>query len=551
MPSSTLFNPHKPLLWIVLVAAAAAFFVSGALAARATLDDSSTPADSSVRNITTVPPYAGPGYGNGNIPASFPGRGAFGEQAADGDKTGAAAMDAFYGRGGYWGGCRTPLPGGTLGANGIDLGAAGFQLTQPGAGYSLLSLSVGTWAECDENGQPKGSGEVAVDSAWRHNDTGLEVYISQRANATAVAPVLRQDWAAFSTGGYQFNVSVNRWSVYPARSDILPYPDGDPRATEVLNELVGRLAPNIGLQCFWTEAQGDWGSLASLGIGDPRPAVPSGYSQNELWVTTFNPPAAGCDRSITPTDGASFSASWSNSDGSYIGVSAWAIPADYPYDYPGQVSVWGANWSNGRFQFSVYVGDAYRTEGDLETIRAIARALDSSYNEQCFIQERILSDGDLASLGFRTPAVPDGYSITRSYLSGTDIGAGCQKPAGFEPYFNLSWSLTNGGDTIDVSVSRYSGSQGTGEGWISDYGLNWSGSNGDYFAVNGWSNGISPVVSQDILIAVAKSLDPNLDVNKLNKESGGGVKPMPLTEPGVRGASAGSTTDLPAPDSGR
>lgn len=550
MPSSSVLNPHKPLLWILVVALAAAIFASGALAARATLGDNDSPTSPGspiVRNPNVNPNLMGPGYGgNGNMPASFPGRQGFGEAASNGDnKGGAAAMDAYYGRGGYWGGCRSPLPGGLLTANGIDLGGAGFQIVQPGAGFSLISFSVSTYAECDENGQPVPSNDLVLDTTWRHDDTGLEAYISQRSGSDAVAPVLRMDWASFSSNGYVFNISVNRWNVFPVDArdgDIMPYPDGDPRATEVLNTLIGRLAPSIGLQCFWTEAQGDWASLRAMGIGDPRSAIPSGYTQSDLWVTTFNAPAAGCDTSVTPTDGGSFNASWSSSDGSsYIGVSAWAIPRDYPYDYPGQISSWGANWSNGSYQFSVYVSNNGR-EGDLETVRAIARALDSSYSEQCFIRENILTDADLPGLGFKTPVVPDGYTISRTYHSGTSIASGCDKPQGFEPYYNLSWTLTNGGDTIDVSVSRYSGSAGNGEGWISDYGLNWSGTNGDYFAVNGWSNGISAVVSQDILIAVAQSIDPSLDVSKLKKESGGGVKPMPMTEPGVN-----ATDSAPAP----
>lgn len=556
MPSSSWLNPHKPLLWVLVVALAAAFFASGALVARATLDDDNDSpgftSDPALRYPNTNSPF-GPGATGapGNIPAAFPGMQGMAESADGDDKAGAPAMDS-YGRGGYWGGCRAPLPAGLLTANGIDLSGVDFEMNLPGEGYSLVSYSLSTYAECDEDGQPAATGELVLDTTWRHDETSLEVYISQRVDGDAVAPVLRQDWATFSVDGYVFSVNVNRWAVYPidARDGGLPYPDGDPRATEVLNDLIDRLAPSIGLQCFWTEAKGDWSDIIAMGIGDPRGAIPSGYEQSDLWVTTFNEPAAGCDTTVQPTEGTSFNAGWSNGDGNYIGVSAWGMDPNYPYDYPGQISSWGANWSNNTYQFSVYVSSYEGRGGDVELVRAIARAIDPSYNEQCFIRENILSDSDLAGLGFNVPAIPDGFEITRSYHAGTDIAAGCDRPEGFAPYYNLSWTLTNGADTIDVSVSRYEGSESTGEGWISDYGINWSGTNGDYFSVNAWSSGISPVVDRDILIAIAESLDPNFDVDRLRDEPGG-VKPLPVAEGEARSADAGGGSTGSAPDAGR
>ena len=554
MPSSSWLNPHKPLLWVLVVALAAAFFASGALVARATLDDDDDSPASNLRIPSNYPFGPNGASGAGNIPASFPGPQGMPESADGDDKGGVAATDAAYGRGGYWGGCRAPLPGGLLTANGIDLSGIDFEMNLPGDGYSLIAYSLSTYAECNENGQPAATGELVLDTTWRHDETGLEAYISQRVDSEAIAPVLRQDWANFSLDGYVFSVSVNRWAVYPVDSadgDLLPYPDGDPRATEVLNELIERLAPSIGLQCFWTEAQGDWSDVLAMGIGDPRGAIPSGYEQSDLWVTTFNEPASGCDTSVQPTEGTSFSAGWSNDDGSYIGVSAWGVDPDYPYDYPGQISSWGANWSNDDYQFSVYVSNYDGRAGDIELVRAIAQALDPAYSEQCFIRETVLTDADLAGLGFNVPLVPDGFEIAKTYHAGTDIADGCEKPEGFAPYYNLSWSLTNGADTIDVSVSRYEGSESTGEGWISDYGINWSGTNGDYFSVNAWSSGISPIVDRDILIAIAESLDPNFDVDKLREEPGGGVKPLPVAEGEARSAEAGGGSTGSAPDAGR
>jgi hypothetical protein len=534
MSASSVLNPRKPLLWLGLAAGAAIFFASGALAARAVIDTGDKDGTTSVASTgnpgagstgasssgVSVPRF-GPGAQQPAVPASVPS-----PEKMSG--RGAATDGAFY-----YPGCRAPLPASVLSNGVIDPSKAGFTPNLPSSGFSALQIGLSVYAECDENGAPRPGGELTLDSSWKHDETGIEAYISQRKSEKRVASVLRDDMATFWAGGYVFSVNVNRYHILPYAADepvrsSVPAPDGDPRASEVLRTLVGQLSgSDDNMKCFWKLEKGDWSNLSSLGIGDPRPQIPAGYTLTDSYITTFTPPAAGCDTSIVPTDGVSMNANWTRGGTSgeygYIGVSAWAVPDGYVDTWPGSFTQYGANWSNGKFQFGVY---AKVEDGlTLDTIRAIAKALDPSFNETCLIQERELSAADLARLGFNTPKGPDGYSIVRSSLLANEIGDGCTKPEGWSPQYNLNWTLERGADTIDVSVSRYGEGGDPAAGYISPNSIWWTDGQGTYYSINAYSRGISPEVSKDDLVAVAKSLDPSFDESKLSQ--GGMEKPLP------------------------
>jgi hypothetical protein len=271
-----------------------------------------------------------------------------------------------------------------------------------------------------------------------------------------------------------------------------------------------------------------WDSLAGVGVGDPRPAIPAGFTERELSVTAFTAPPAGCDASIKPTEGFSLNAGWQKGDNAYIGVSVYNNGAQQPY--PGNISEYSANWSNNGFQFGVYA----KSEQPLgiEVVRAIAKALDPQFNEACFIHERKLTEGDLPGLGFSPAKAPNGWSLRNSNLIASEIGAGCEKPAGFEPSYSMNWSFEKGADTIDASAHRYgSGQGGDGSGYQSANFLNWTSASGISYSVSGYSRGVSPAVSKDDMVSVAKSMDPAFDLSKLIE---GGDKPIPLQERSAR-----------------
>ena len=542
--SSNVLNPRKPLLWLIAAAAAAAFFASGALVASAIDgDDGGKP---SVQNQLVVPGIGRDG-GNAAEPAGLTTPSYGNEDVAKGAPGQRGGADASFA------GCRAPLPAGVVTATGLDFGKAGFAPALPTTGFSALSVALSALGECDRTGAAT-SGPLSLDSAWKHDESGLEAYVSQRASAERVASVIRQDSATFWANGYVFHVGVNGYHILPADGGpdqpvtvpavdlpatsgsssgsgsaepgraIAPAPQPDPRAAEVLRQLIGQLAPDLDQKCFWTTGSGDWSALASLGIGDPRPAIPAGFTLVDMNSTTFNPPAAGCDTSLQPTDGFNLNANWqkdpNGNDFAYLGLSIYS--SGEAGNYPGQISEYGANWSNGKFAFSVYA-KSNKPVG-LDTIRAIAKAMDPSFNEACFVRDRELSLGELAGLGLREAKAPDGYKQIEANLRATEIASGCAVPEGFAPSYNLNWVFEKGADVIGAGINRYGGGSGDGSGYQGPNNFSWTDAKGTNYHVNAYSKGINPEVSKDDLIAVAKSMDPNFDLSKLNN---GGDKPLP------------------------
>lgn len=534
MSSTNLLNPRKPLVWLLGASVAASLFASGALVARATIDGDDGP--ESQPQVTT------PGIARGESPQVSPNA-----PAATGAND--SAKGGFPGRGGFdtsYAGCRAPLPAGVVTATGIDPAKAGFDPAFPPSGFSATSVRLSLQGECNKGGNAV-SGSLVLDSSWLHDATQLEAYISQRAANAKVASVLREDSATFWADGYVFNVGVNGYRILPTASDGVVPPDepsaspgvtttgpaspvqpiADPRAKEVLQLLIAQLSPTTDLKCFWTAGPGDWSSLAALGIGDPRPAIPSGFSQQELNVTAFTDPAAGCDTSLKPTEGFSFNAGWQKQDNgfAYLGVSVYNGGGSV--DYPGQISEYGANWSRGGLQFGVYA----KSEKPLgiEVVRAIARALDPQFNEACFVRERQLSDSDLPGLGFSPAKAPKDYRLVRSSMTASEIAAGCPKPEGFQPNYSLHWSFEKSADVIEAGANRYgSETRGDGSGYQSLNNLNWTSADGTSYYVNGYSKGINPAVSKDDLVAVARSIDPAFDLSKLKEGPGDDDRPVPL-----------------------
>lgn len=531
--SSTRLNRRKPLAWLLGLALAGAFFGSGAFTALALGGDGNNSED---RPAKAAEPTGGSDEGRGmaSVPAMY----------GPGERGGA---DAIYPA------CRTPLPAGVITASGVDLAKAGFVPGFPTSGFSGLSISVSSNGECDSTGSA-GNGQLGLESAWKHDASGLDAYISQYTRPERTANVMREDSATFWSGGYQFTVVVNAYHISPAESGPAaqgapasatgsgsgsgvttggaapgrePAPMAtDPRSQEVLAELIRQVAPDIDQKCFWTMADGGWDSLGVIGAGDPRPAVPDGFRLESIHATTFNPPGAGCDTSLRPTEGFSFSANFQknadSADFAYLGVSVYGAPES---DFPGQLSEWGANWTNGKLQFAVY---AKAEEGvGVDVIRAIARLLDPSFDEKCFIHERRLEADELAGLGLHEAKAPAGWKVTRAELVATEIAAGCTKPEGWEPSYSLSWSFASGGDTIDAGANRYGGGRGDGTGYQSQNSLSWTGADGTNYHVSGSSRGVSPAVSKDALVAVAKSMDPGFDLSKLSESPEGKPVAMP------------------------
>lgn len=527
--SRSLIDLRKPLPWLLATAAGAALFASGVLVANALQDDASAPETTKV----IAPGIGADGMTSSGAEASLP--------AGPMTNGGRGGADMTYPA------CTGPLPAGVIASGVIDPSKAGFIPALPGDGFTPSNISLSTQGDCGPDGVSKHS-TLVLASTWQHDATGLGAFVSQRATDTAVANVLRPDSAVFWANGYEFTVSVNGYVALPyasrsfgsdsgaaapekggvtsqGASPAMPAPGGeiDPRVADVLRQLVSQLAPSLDQKCFWTLAKGDWDAVTAAGVGDPRPAIPSGFSESDLSVMSLVPPAAGCDASIKPTDGFGFNAGWQKSgsnDFSYIGVSVFSNGESQPF--PGQLNEYGANWSNGTFNFGVYA-KSEKPVG-IDTIKAIARALDPSFNEACFIQDRELKESELAGLGFRAAAAPEGYKLAKSSLRVQGVADGCPKPAGFEPTYALAWTFEGGADTIEASVNRYGGEESMEtSGFRAPNSLSWT-RNNTHYAVSAYSRGISPTVPIEHLVAVAKSMDPEFDLSELSE--GGPGKPV-------------------------
>ncbi len=522
MPSNPPVRLSGPLGWMLAAALAALCFAAGLLTARAFWTESDAPASSQSPGgpAASSPPSVGgatrPGLGRPGMPTPA----GFGGGTAPGSED--TAKPGY----GYPYQCQAPLPVDTLGPASIDLQAAGIQPRTPRTGFDLLSVGLSTTVDCDESGRPLGPVRPVLTSSWRQSATGLDLFLTQYPTDEPVPPFLRQDSADFAALGYRFSIYVNGYSARPLDAGM-PYPGGpDPRAAEVLREAIRQVVPGFDQKCFWVAAEGSWADLAAVGVGDPRPAIPPGMTPGEIHITAFREPAPGCDTSVRPVEGFGFYASWFSPRGETLGISVTGLPPGTPSEVPGYVDQFGANWSSGSLMFSVWYSSPDGS-GKPDLVRAVARALDPGYDPRCFIQQRTLTEAELARLGLRAPAPPAGYTVARASLLVSDIPAGCPRPAGFTASYTLFWTLERGADVIDVSVYPSPGSTAGGQfsGWIGDNTISWTRPDGTSFNVSGYSKGINPVVPRDDLVAVAKSLDPTLDIEKLEKQPGAGAVP--------------------------
>ena len=75
--------------------------------------------------------------------------------------------------------------------------------------------------------------------------------------------------------------------------------------------------------------------------------------------------------------------------------------------------------------------------------------------------------------------------------------------------FGLPWKRSLGAKGSNKPPSR--------PGSISGYGLNWTDGKGTQYSVHGFTSR-KQTLGKDVLIAIAKSIDPTLDVSKLDEQ---------------------------------
>jgi hypothetical protein len=337
------------------VAVAAALFGGGVLAGQSTADTSpptTTPTPvTTMRNSVTLPAVAA----DADVKDS-------GSSTASSGTAGSAMPIPPDGAS-----CQAALPG-VVDGTAIDLSKAGLTPRFPGDGFSLVSLSINAMGPCDGSG----AAQPMLDSQWRHGATGLNIWVHQSVSESA-PDVIQGTNATFFSDGYAFQVSVGGGVAYAvdsrsatgsgsapsAKPGIAPGSPGgeDPRAAGVLQAVIAALAPSLSDACFAHQVTMGWDGLPALGIGDPRPAIPAGWTEENASVVTYTPAEQDCGGGPL-LEGGSFNATYlqSASDGSFLGallMSASALPPNVD-TAPGSISDYGLSWSDGNFQYSVY-----------------------------------------------------------------------------------------------------------------------------------------------------------------------------------------------------
>lgn len=527
-------NQRRFLVGLGVLTGTIAVFASGFIVARA-LDDSETGQGSSGSSLKTedpeaAPPIAsGPTDGSGSSSAdSISGTTGFGQTApqpavpnrgfgTDGDQ-------AFSEPGFGYGGCPGPLTDLLVG-NSLNLAGDRFSLVMLGEEFELSSLSISSFGPCDE-----GDAEslISSNSSWIHSDSGSQLWINQDEHPERSANVEYPGSLNFWNNGYRYSVNVNFARILTAdgvtTDDALGSATGavldEGAVAALLDSVFATIAPNLDRACFYRQADGSWSDLAALGLGDPRGAIPTSFNEVGLQLTMLVTPPASCGEPL-PSDGTNsyFNAQFTDGGQGFISIDAYESREESPPLYAGEIHDDGASWNNGAYWFTVWT----KSEASIgrDGIVAIASALDPTFSAQCFLQTEQLTTAELGGLGFRSPNPPDGFEVTSSNLTIADVGPECDtRDPEVEASYSLSWTLeTDDGDTIEASVRRMGNEpKRDASGFVWDFGMNWTDSNGDQYSVNGFPAGKTEEPLADEMQEVAMSLDPSLDVDSLQNE---------------------------------
>jgi hypothetical protein len=382
---------------------------------------------------------------------------------------------------------------------------------------------------------PDGEVAVVLDTSWTYGDNEFTIWVSQRESAEQTANIMYEGYAQFWSQGYAYSVSAG-YVYYYGVDDVARDGGIDNQASQaVLLQAIAELAPDVPQQCFYQPANAEWSALADLGVGDPRGAIPAGFVEESVWAQVFTPPAEGCDVPDDVDLPVSFGAQWSSGDGSWLSINIYRAYNDYyggPLAEVGYSNDYSVSWSNGTYRFDVY-GNNRDSGIGMATLQAIARALDPQFDNACLLVERHLTEAELEAQGIGTADAPGGYVLESSRAVASEPNANCD--LGVEVgNVSADWQFSGpNGEHVSASawLDKSYRSDGSWYGSIGQGYISWIGPNGANYSVSGWSETDGPV-DQETLIGVALSMDPTLNVDRLEDGDGGG-RPIPLAEPAV------------------
>lgn len=374
-------------------------------------------------------------------------------------------------------------------------------------GFQLNSLTIRSDAVCGSDGQA-GPGVPVIETGWTVEAAGAPLLLSQQPQAQGPGNRLDDGSASFWWQGFLYSLQLQFAVPLQGKGLASSVPD----SRQILLRAIAELAPGLDPSCFAQEKTGIWSDLAALGIGDPRPAIPAGYTEAAFRLDFLAAPACDPDNPATASEVSLF-ALFQNATGGFLGIEVWSLASSSPY--PGTVQDGSLAWSSDRYQFNVS-GDSGGSPLSASDLVPIARRLDPTFSPSCTLQMVTLAPADLPGLGFHAPALPAGWNQTAESLTGQTVPASCPRHFDFRGTYSLYWSFSNGADLV-ISASAFriaSDHPGPRTGpVVSDGCISWSDDLGTTFFVSGDSATGGAPPDRSTLGAVARSMDPGLTIS--------------------------------------
>lgn len=237
----------------------------------------------------------------------------------------------------------------------------------------------------------------------------------------------------------------------------------------------------------------DWTALgAPLGLSDPRPALPAGFSTR---------------RARQMPGGLGFSTVFADSQDGRIEVTAARFGDAAAPNY---LTDRGASWMKGGARITISGWRGMQALGRDE-VAELAAALDPAFAQACVAETATADAADLAALGLHAPAPPAGYSSKDSSLQITRLVGDCTRGQTAPKTYDLSWWFAgHNGQVIRAGVYNFGTSPGAKPLETGERSLNWGDASGARYWVAADAGATTPPRSE--LIQLARSLDPHLEL---------------------------------------
>ncbi|MGE3076427.1 MAG: hypothetical protein AB7N24_11140 [Dehalococcoidia bacterium] len=402
-------------------------------------------------------------------------------RSTEGDPGESTSVDLDY--------CSPPLPG-ILDDGSLSPELATFPARVLDRDFQFLGLRLGL--KC---GQEAGGLKV-LQTRWRHVDSGQEIWVSQSEGETPVARISTL-YTAFSDGGFDFNVAVFPSPRLEVSSD---------EQRKILLTAMAELGNQRDLKCFYENEPRDWNDLAALGIGDPRPAIPSSLSVFRLEFSMLREPDEGCPSlpRIDSEPEMQFTAMLRDGN-DLLSLHIRSTVAQEP---PSKFEPGTTNWSNADYAFSIVWHPEHHSDDD---IRRIARALDPSFDAVCKLESSEASVDELGKWQVNQPAFPATVSKPLAVQVSTVHGSPGCSPADSGFYAHWMVESTDPVGIIEVLVRAGPQTQPYLTYYGEDSSIYWKRADGTEFVVSG----IKSHFERSALLAIARSIDIDFDESQL------------------------------------